>query len=174
MPSIIPACSSRSWNRISATDAANVMVLLGHPITSFPLILGLSLVGCLLGTYLTKPEEEAVLNDFYRRVRPWGFWGPDPCARWSKTTPASSGTRISYRDMFNIVVGTIWQTCFIVLAMFLVTRHFRNAAITLVVLVSHLFILKLTWYDKLPAPTPDPVPNRRARTGRPKLRPVAN
>jgi hypothetical protein len=54
-------------------------------------------------------------------------------------------------------VGTIWQTCFIVLAMFLVTRHFRNLGITLVVLVVACFILKKTWYDRLPAPTPDPV-----------------
>jgi hypothetical protein len=39
-----------------------------------------------------------------------------------------------------------------------VTRHFRNAAITLVVLVTTSTILKFNWYDKLPAPTPDPDP----------------
>ena len=60
--------------------------------------------------------------------------------------------------MFNIVIGTIWQTCFIVLAMFLVTRHFRNFAIALVVLVITSIILKFNWYNKLPAPTPDPDP----------------
>jgi len=37
----------------------------------FPLVLAISLVGCLVGTFLTKPEEDAVLMDFYRRVRPW-------------------------------------------------------------------------------------------------------
>jgi SSS family solute:Na+ symporter len=41
-----------------------------------PIVVGISLIGCLLGTLLTKPEDDAVLMDFYRRVRPWGFWGP--------------------------------------------------------------------------------------------------
>jgi len=35
----------------------------------FPLVLLISLTGCLLGTLLTKPEDDAILMDFYRRVR---------------------------------------------------------------------------------------------------------
>jgi peptidoglycan/LPS O-acetylase OafA/YrhL len=38
-----------------------------------------------------------------------------------------------------------------------VTRHFRNFAIALVVLIVTSLILKFNWYDRLPAPTPDPV-----------------
>jgi SSS family solute:Na+ symporter len=127
-----------------------------HAINTFPIILGLSLIGCLLGTYLTKPEEESVLKDFYRRVRPWGFWGP-VYRKVVAEDPSFQRNKDFFRDMFNIVIGTIWQTCFIVLAMFLVLRSFRNAAITLVVLVITSIILKKNWYDRLPAPTPDPV-----------------
>jgi Na+/proline symporter len=128
-----------------------------HAINTFPIILGLSIVGCLLGTYLTRPEEESVLKDFYRRVRPWGFWGPI-YRKIVAEEPDFQRNKDFYRDMFNIVIGTIWQTCFIVLAMFLVLRSFRNAGITLVVLVITCVILKKNWYDRLPAPTPDPVP----------------
>jgi mannose/fructose/N-acetylgalactosamine-specific phosphotransferase system component IID len=156
MPHIIPHLQPFVESHFG-NDAANVMVLLGHPITSFPLILGLSIVGCLLATFLTSPEEEEVLKDFYRRVRPWGFWGP-VLAKVVKEDPGFKRNPDFFRDMFNIVVGTIWQTCFIVLAMFLVTRRFRNVAITLVVLTITCFILKKTWYDRLPAPTPDPDP----------------
>ena len=42
----------------------------------FPLVFAIALAGCLAGTLLTKPENDAVLKDFYRRVRPWGFWDP--------------------------------------------------------------------------------------------------
>jgi hypothetical protein len=150
------------------SDAAQVMVLLGHPITSFPLILVLSLAGCFLGTFLSRQEEEQVLKDFYRRVRPWGFWGPVH-ALVVKEDPGFQRNKDFYRDMFNIFVGTIWQTCFIVLAMFLVTRHFRNFAITLVVLIITSLILKFNWYNKLPAPTPDaeavPDPQGQPETG---------
>jgi len=128
-----------------------------HAINTFPIILGISLVGAILGTFLTPPEEEQVLKDFYRQVRPWGFWGP-VYEKVVKEDPGFQRNKDFFRDMFNIVVGTIWQTCFIVLAMFLVTRHFRNALITLVVLVVTCVILKKTWYDRLPAPTPDPDP----------------
>ena len=156
MPLIIPHLQPFVESHFG-NDIANVMVLLGHPITSFPLILVLSIVGCLVATFLTQPEEEAVLKDFYRRVRPWGFWGP-VLAKVVKEDPGFKRNPDFFRDMFNIFVGTVWQTCFIVLAMFLVTRHFRNCGITLVVLVITCLILKKTWYDRLPAPTPDAVP----------------
>jgi Na+/proline symporter len=128
-----------------------------QPINTFPIILGLSLIGCFAATFLTPPEDESVLKEFYRRVRPWGFWGP-VLKKIVAEDPGFQRNKDFFRDMFNIVVGTIWQTCFIVLAMFVVTRHFQNAAITLVVLIATCFILKKTWYDRLPPPTPDPAP----------------
>ncbi|MGO9477734.1 MAG: sodium:solute symporter family protein [Limisphaerales bacterium] len=133
-----------------------------HDINKFPIILVVSTVAALLGTFLTKPDEEDVLKEFYRRVRPWGFWGPIR-GKVMQEDPGFQRNKDFFRDMFNIVVGTIWQTCFIVLAMFLVTRHFQNAVITLVVLVATCLILKKTWYDRLPAPTPDAAPEPQSR-----------
>ena len=135
-----------------------------HAINTFPIILGISLIVCLIATFLTKAEEMEVLKDFYRRVRPWGFWGPVH-ALVVKEDPTFQRNQDFFRDMFNIVVGTIWQTCFIVLAMFLVTRHFRNMLITLVVLVITSTILKFNWYDKLPPPTPDAAPDVQTKPG---------
>jgi Na+/proline symporter len=125
-------------------------------INKFPIILVISLVAALLGTFLTPPDKEEVLKEFYRRVRPWGFWGPIR-EKVMQEDPGFQRNKDFFRDMFNIIIGTVWQTCFIVLAMFLVTRHFQNAVITLVVLVITCFILKKTWYDRLPPPSPDPV-----------------
>ena len=156
LPQLIPHLQPFVESHFGA-DAANVMVLLGHPITSFPLILVLSLVGCLLGTYLSKPEEESVLMDFYRRVRPWGFWGP-VYRKVLAADPNFQRNQDFFRDVFNIGVGTIWQTCFIVLAMFFVLRDFQKAGITLAVLIVTCIILKKTWYDRLPPPTPDAAP----------------
>jgi Na+/proline symporter len=143
-----------------------------HDINKFPIILGVSLLAALLGTFLTPPEEEAVLKEFYRRVRPWGFWGPIH-EKVVKEDPGFQRNKDFFRDMFNIVIGTIWQTCFIVLAMFLVTRHFHNAAIALVVLITTSIILKFNWYDKLPAPTPDPVAEPQDQPHPGEARPAA-
>jgi Na+/proline symporter len=133
-----------------------------HDINKFPIILVISLVAALLGTFLTAPDKEEVLKEFYRRVRPWGFWGPIR-EKVMQDDPGFQRNKDFFRDMFNIIIGTIWQTCFIVLAMFLVTRHFQNAVITLVVLVITCFILKKTWYDRLPPPTPEAEPETQHR-----------
>ncbi|WP_188652224.1 sodium:solute symporter family protein, partial [Yeosuana aromativorans] len=42
----------------------------------FPIIFGFSMLGSLLGTYLTKPTNIDVLKSFYTNVRPWGWWKP--------------------------------------------------------------------------------------------------
>ncbi len=155
-PALLPLLEP--WVKASfGPDASDVMALVGHPLASFPIILIASLAGALLGTFLTKPEEEAVLKEFYRRVRPWGFWGPIQ-ALVVKDDPNFERNRDFLRDAFNIAVGTVWQTCFIVLAIYLVTRNFRNVALTAVVLAVTCFILKKTWYDRLPAPSPEPSP----------------
>ena len=114
----------------------------------FPLVLILSLIGCFAGTLLTKPEDDEVLKDFYRRVRPWGLWGPvyrkvlveDPGFQRNKDFP---------RDMFNVVVGIVWQVALVVLPMYVVIHEFQRAAITLAVVLGTSVILKFTWYDHL-------------------------
>ena len=116
----------------------------------YPLVLVISLTGCLLGTLLTEPDEEEVLKDFYRRVRPWGFWGPvlkkvlaeDPGFKRNKDFP---------RDMFNIVVGIVWQIALVALPLYIVIREFRRAVITLAVVLGTSAILKFTWFDHLGA-----------------------
>jgi hypothetical protein len=150
LPLLDPSVRSMFGDR-----AADVMVLLGHPITSFPVILVISLIGALIGTYRTKPEDDAVLKGFYRQVRPWGFWGPIR-EKVMREDPAFQPNKDFFRDMFNIGVGTVWQTCFILAAMFLVTRNWRNTIICLVVLAAAFVILKKTWYDRLPPPPAEP------------------
>ena len=118
------------------------------PLMAFPLLLGFSFIGCILGTLLTKPEDDEVLKDFYRRVRPWGFWGPvlkkvlqdDPSFQRNKDFP---------RDVFNIVIGMIWQTALVPLPIYIVIWNFKAAAITFAVVAITSIILKFTWYDRL-------------------------
>ena len=114
----------------------------------FPLVLILSLIGCFAGTLLTKPDEEEVLKDFYRRVRPWGFWGPI----YRKALAEDPGFKRNtdfMRDMFNVAVGIVWQVALVVLPMYVVIWELKRAAITLAVVLATSAILKFTWYDHL-------------------------
>jgi Na+/proline symporter len=115
---------------------------------TFPLVLTLSLIGCLLGTLLTRPESDEVLMDFYRRVRPWGFWGP-VLKKVLAEDPGFKRNKDFYRDMFNIVVGIVWQIALVALPLYIVIKEFDRAAITLGVILATSLILKFTWYDHL-------------------------
>jgi solute:Na+ symporter, SSS family len=136
----------------------------------FPVVLGISLIGCLAGTLLTQPEDEEVLKDFYRRVRPWGFWNPI-LKRVQAEDPAFQRNKDFWRDMFNIVVGICWQIGLVVLPMFIVTWHVRSALISLAVIAVTSSILKFTWYDHMKEL--EAINNYRPETAAPKTVTVA-
>jgi Na+/proline symporter len=155
------------WGMITGITAALVLAfpgLLGnvpavksflavHPVNLdvtivFPLVLGISLIGCLLGTLLTKAEDDAVLMDFYRRVRPWGFWGPI-LEKVLAEDPDFKRNKDFVRDMFNIVVGIAWQISLVALPLYIVIQEYQRAAMALAVTLGTSAILKFTWYDHL-------------------------
>ena len=114
----------------------------------FPVILITSLIGCIVATYLTKPTHIEVLKNFYKNVKPWGFWKPVHQLVVAED-PNFEKNKNFKMDMLNIVLGTIWQTSLVALPMYLVFHEFFAALITLVIGLIFTFILKKTWYDHL-------------------------
>jgi solute:Na+ symporter, SSS family len=119
-----------------------------YALYSFPVILLLSTVGCVLGTLLTKPEEDDVLIKFYKQVRPWGFWKPIH-AKVVAADPKFKSDANFKLDMFNVVIGIVWQTALVVLPIFIVIREKLPMFETIAVLLITSFILKKTWWNKL-------------------------
>ena len=117
-------------------------------LNSFPIILALSLIGCFAGTLLTAPDEEAVLKNFYRRVRPWGFWGPIR-EKVQREDPTFQPNPDFLRDMFNVVVGIAWQTSLVAFPVYLVIRRYEISAAAFGIAMATSIILKFTWYDHL-------------------------
>lgn len=114
----------------------------------FPAILGVSTFFSIVVSLLTKPEDEAVLKDFYRTVRPWGFWKPIQ----QKVLAEDANFRPNKgfaRDMINVTVGIVWQVTFVLVAIYIVLRRFEHLAICLAVLAATSIFLKLNWYNKL-------------------------
>ncbi|MGD0200356.1 MAG: sodium:solute symporter, partial [Bryobacteraceae bacterium] len=134
----IPALQAFAQQR-----SVNLEVSLG-----FAVVFLTSLIGCLLGTFLTQPEEEAVLKEFYRRVRPWGFWGPIR-ERVLREDPSFKPNPDFKRDMFNVLVGVVWQVSLVALPIYIVIQKINYTLIALAVVLVTSLILKLTWYDHL-------------------------
>ena len=119
------------------------------PLYYFPVILVLSVAGCIGGSFMTPPTPMTVLKQFYTSVRPWGFWEP-VLAEVKKDNPAFERNKDFRKDMLNVTVGIVAQTAITVLPVFIVLLMPTQGIITAVVLAVCVFILYRTWYKKLP------------------------
>ena len=116
---------------------------------TFPLMLLLAVIGCIIGTYAAPPADEESLKNFYKNVRPWGFWKPihDKVVAEDPTFQRNKDFK---RDMFNVFIGTIWQTALVIFPIYLVLLETVPTLLALAVAVVCTLILKKTWFDKLP------------------------
>jgi Na+/proline symporter len=119
-----------------------------QPLYAFPYLLLAGLVGSIMGTLLTPPEDDDVLMSFYQKVRPWGFWQPIR-EKVIAQNPAFISANTLPRDAFNIVVGMTWQISLVVIPIYLVIKEFQSMLIALTVMLLTSWILKKNWYDKL-------------------------
>ena len=107
--------------------AAVLTKAFGGPIAeynSFLIASGSSLVGCILGTYLTPPTESAVLSNFYKVTRPFGFWGsvrteipPDVLNQINEE---------NRRDIIAIFFAVPWQVVLFLTGMMIVMKQWSN------------------------------------------------
>jgi Na+/proline symporter len=126
-------------------------------IMAFPYILVISLIGCIIGSLLTKPEPDTVLMRFYMQVRPWGFWKPI-YAKTLKFYPDFQPNRSFKMDFFNVVIGVLWQTSIVVLPIALVTQQHYIFTVALCIMLTMSVILKFTWWNKLDAASKETLP----------------
>ncbi|NIA29523.1 MAG: sodium:solute symporter [Actinobacteria bacterium] len=117
-------------------------------LNSFPIILLVSSIACFLGSLLTKPDDEETLKKFYITVRPWGFWKPIHAKVLEQNSDFKRNQNFR-RDVFNIIIGMIWQISLTVLPIFIIIKKANAIIIGIVVLMLTFLILKKNWYDKL-------------------------
>jgi Na+/proline symporter len=119
----------------------------------FPLILLISLAGALIGTYTSPPTEEETLKGFYKNVKPWGFWKPIH-DKVVAEDPSFRRNSDFWRDMFNVVVGTIAQTALVIFPIYIVLKKVLPLGISLAIIAVCFIIMKKTWWDRLPDDKP--------------------
>ena len=132
--------------------AASMIIPAAFPsipaIMAFPYVVGVSLIGCIAGSLLTKPEPDEVLLRFYMQIRPWGFWRPI-IKKAHAYYPSFEPNPNFVRDMSNVVVGIIWQTSIVIIPIALVTREIDLLIGVLCSFVITSLILRFTWWNKL-------------------------
>jgi Na+/proline symporter len=114
----------------------------------FPIIFGFSILGCILGTFLSKPTDIEVLKSFYSNVRPWGFWSPVYKLLKAEDLAFEKNNDF-WKDMLNCAIGIVWQSSMILLPIFFIIRDYPKAITALLVFLVTTTILKFTWLDKV-------------------------
>lgn len=114
----------------------------------FPIIGVFSLFGCLVGTFIAPlPNREAV-KDFYRKTRPWGFWGPIR-REVLLENPDFKENKDFKKDFGNVMVGIVWQMAQVVIPIYFMVRENTQMVVWCGVLIVTSIWLKKFWWDKL-------------------------
>lgn len=114
----------------------------------FPIIFTFSLTGSFLGTFLTAPTDIKTLKSFYHNVRPWGWWKP-VYEELIKEDHNFEKNNDFWLDMFNCLIGIIWQSAMILMPIFLLFRDYPKTIWVAVIFVITSIILKFTWLDRV-------------------------
>jgi solute:Na+ symporter, SSS family len=139
------------WGMVSGLAAAMFIPILFPGVLQlylFPVFLIISIAGCVFGTYMYPATDDETLMNFYKNVRPWGFWKPIH-DKVVALDPDFKRNKDFKRDMFNIMVGVVAQTVLVILPFYVIVGQYTALTITVVILAVCMFLLKKYWYDHL-------------------------
>jgi Na+/proline symporter len=115
--------------------------------TSFCFVSVSSLVATLFVTLVTEPTDLAVVEAFYRRIRPAGLWGP---VRDSlEPGVAAHARRQNRRDIAVSAITIPWQLCLFCLWMTLMARSWTQSALLFCACAVLTAVLHRHWYRHL-------------------------
>ena len=114
---------------------------------SFLIASGASLVGVIIGTYMAEPTDEKVLLDFYKRTRPFGFWGPIKAKIEQKQMAQIN--KENKRDIWSTVIAVPWQVVLFLTGMALILKRWDELAWLALILAALSAGLYFNWFRHL-------------------------
>jgi len=138
------------WGMLSGIVPALIFPLITDTLDLyyFPVILLISLVGCIIGSYASPPTPEKVLLHFYEKTRPWGFWKPVYEKMIAQNQAFKRNTNFS-RDMVNVLIGTAAQTILVIIPLYWILHQSSSLFISIGILIGCVILLKINWWNKL-------------------------
>jgi len=106
-----------------------------------------SLLGMVIATYLSKPTEESVLLEFYKRTRPFGFW--KPVRQKLAAEKLEEINKENRRDILSTFFAVPWQVVLFLTGMAVIMKRWDEFAWLLVLLVALSTGLYFNWFRHL-------------------------
>jgi len=115
----------------------------------FPIFIVIQLIACILGSYAAPPTNEETLKEFYKTVRPWGFWKPVRMKIQASEDPGIQKNRNFGINMANVVMGITGQILLTLLPMYFILSKWTGLGIVLALLAVIFITMKRTWWNRL-------------------------
>ncbi len=106
-----------------------------------------SLVGMIAGTYAAAPTEESVLLEFYKRTRPFGFWGP--IRKKIKDETLSQINKENRRDILSTFFAVPWQVVLFLTGMAVILKRWDQFTWLFITLIALSTGLYFNWFRHL-------------------------
>ena len=116
---------------------------------------GLSFGLVIVVSLLTQPTRPEVLDNFFRKTRPFGLWGPVRAKMEPEKLQA--WRRENTNDIIAVPFTLLAQVTLFLMPMQLIVQQFRSFFMTLPLFLIGAAGMYVFWWKKLPAPGDDPV-----------------
>lgn len=114
---------------------------------AFLIISGISLLGTILGTFLTPKTDEKTLIQFFKQTKPFGFW--KPIREKIEIKDYEEIRKENKRDIIATLFAVPWQLVLFLTIMFLVIQKYDTLFILIGVLIALSFGLYHFWFKHL-------------------------
>ncbi len=114
----------------------------------FTYLVVIGVITSIIGVLICKPTERSVLENFYRKVRPFGIWGP-----LKNSLPESILAKMRTEHFYDIAAlpfAFLWLVTLFLWPMQLVIHSWRDFGVTFGLFCVSLVGLYFLWYKKLP------------------------
>ena len=106
-----------------------------------------SLIGMIIGTFASKPTDENVLIEFYKRTRPFGFWGP--VREKINQEKLSEINKENRRDILSTFMAVPWQVVLFLTSMSIILKRWDQFGWLLLFLIILSTGLYFNWFRHL-------------------------
>ncbi|MEM7672712.1 MAG: sodium:solute symporter [Verrucomicrobiota bacterium] len=126
-----------AWGTLTGLSGAILQRIFFPELNEFQ-TLGVALAsgfsGCIIGTYFSRPTDPKVLINFYRKTRPFGFWGPLKDSLNDKERIVVRNEH--FRDLISVPFALVFQVGMFLAPMLFIIHNFDGFwAVTSITLV---------------------------------------
>jgi SSS family solute:Na+ symporter len=117
------------------------------PYVTFSIVMAISTTGTIIGVFLGKATDMDTLVEFYKKIKPFGFWGP--VRRRCEEQFVADVKQETRRDMLLLGPACIWQVTLFWMMTALVAKKWYSFTGSFVVVLLLSAILYKYWYKNL-------------------------